>query len=91
MGFPQLGNIDQVILDTIKSKAGNNLRASQTMPWIRVTSCLGNFLSMESAPPSDSFAERYGNTQRSGRIGIDNEGNNVYAMKMQEDLDLPQQ
>jgi len=79
MGFPQLGNIDQVILDTITAKAGNNLRASQTMPWIRVTSCLGDFLSMETAPPSDSFAERYGNTQRSGRIGIDSGGNNVYA------------
>ena len=79
MGFPQLGNIDLRIYNTITKKAGNNLRASQTMPWIRVTSCLGDFLSMESAPPSDSFAERYGNTQRSGRIGIDNEGNNVYA------------
>ena len=50
MGFPQLGNIDKAILDTIMPKAGNNLRASQTMPWMRVISCLGGFLAIESAP-----------------------------------------
>lgn len=64
MGFPQLGNIDQTILDTINAKAGNNLRASQTMPWMRVISCLGGFLAIESAPVNDSFATRYGNTQK---------------------------
>ena len=79
MGFPQLGNIDKSILDTIKSKAGNNLRASQTMPWMRVISCLGGFLAIESAPTSDSFATRYGNTQRSGRIGVDASGKSVFA------------
>lgn len=79
MGFPQLGNIDKSILDTIKSKAGNNLRASQTMPWMRVISCLGGFLAIESAPTSDSFATRYGNTQRSGRIGVDAAGKSVFA------------
>lgn len=79
MGFPQLGNIDQAILDTINSKAGNNLRASQTMPWMRVISCLGGFLAIESAPVNDSFATRYGNTQKSGRIGVDAAGNSVFA------------
>jgi hypothetical protein len=79
MGFPQLGNIDKSILDTIKSKAGNNLRASQTMPWMRVVSCLGGFLAIETAPTSDSFATRYGNTQKSGRIGVDAAGNSVFA------------
>ena len=79
MGFPQLGNIDQTILDTINAKAGNNLRASQTMPWMRVISCLGGFLAIESAPVNDSFATRYGNTQKSGRIGVDAAGNSVFA------------
>ena len=79
MGFPQLGNIDQAILDTINAKAGNNLRASQTMPWIRVISCLGKFLSIETTPANDSFAQRYGNTQRSGRVGVNAAGESVYA------------
>ena len=64
MGFPQLANIDKRILDTINAKAGKNLRASKTMPWIRVTSCLGDFLSLQSSKESESFAQRYGDTRR---------------------------
>lgn len=79
MGFPQLGNIDKRIVDTINSKAGKNLRASQIMPWIRVTSCLGDFLSLQSSKESESFAQRYGNTGRSGRLGTDKKGKSVYA------------
>ena len=85
MGFPQLGNIDKRIYNTITKKAGNNLRASQTMPWIRVTSCLGNFLTLESAPPSDSFAERYGDAGKSGRIGIEYPGGQAKSKYAEED------
>ncbi len=79
MSFPQLGNIDKRIFDTIQGKASSNVRASQAMPWIRATSCLGNFLTMESSPSSDSFATRYGDTGKSGRIGVDAGGNDVFA------------
>ena len=79
MGFPQLANIDKRILDTINAKAGKNLRASKTMPWIRVTSCLGDFLSLQSSKESESFAQRYGDTSKSGRIGTNKKGESVYA------------
>ena len=93
MSFPQLSNIDSRIWNSIMDKTGKkgNLRASQTMPWIRVTSTLGDWLSMESTTNrkkgnkydnSVSFAQKYGNTKRSGRLGITNDetGNkDVYA------------
>ena len=82
MGFPQLSNIDSRIWNTIMDKSGNNLRASQTMPWIRVTSTTGNWLSMESVSKSETFAQKYGNTSKSGRVGITNDLDNnrdVYA------------
>ena len=79
MAFPQLGNIDKRIYNTIQDKRSSNVRASEAMPWIRVTSCLGDFLTLESAPASDSFAARYGNTQKSGRIGVNKNGEYVYA------------
>lgn len=79
MGFPQLSNIAKNFVDTINSKAGNNVRASQIMPWIRVTSTLGDFLSMESSKETETFAQRYGNSERSGRVGTDRNGNSVFA------------
>ena len=87
MSFPQLGNIDKRIFDTIQGKASSNVRASEAMPWIRVTSCLDNFLTMESSPTNDSFATRYGDTGKSGRIGV--EYQNMQKMIL-EDLDLLQ-
>jgi hypothetical protein len=71
MGFPQLGNIDSRLYSTMKQKAGNNLKATQTMPWIRVISCLNNFLSIESSKEAESFAQKYGNTGKSGRLGLE--------------------
>ena len=70
MSFPQLGNIDKRIYDTVIQKASSNLRASQTMPWIRVTSCLDTFLTLESTTNHESFSQKYGNTLKSGRLGI---------------------
>jgi len=63
-------------------KSGDNLRATKTMPWIRVTSTTGKWLSMESTTNrkkdnkydnSVSFSQKYGNTKRSGRLGITND------------------
>lgn len=80
MGFPQLGNIDKRIYTTINAKGGKNLRASQTMPWIRVTSCLGNFLSIQSSKESETFADRYGDTSKSGRVGMEYPGGKAQSL-----------
>ena len=88
MGFPQLGNIDKRIYDTINAKAGKNLRASQTMPWIRVTSCLGNFLSMQSSKSSETFVDRYGDTGKSGRVGIEYPGGKPKSLHVKPDRGL---
>jgi len=85
MSFPQLGNIDKRIFDTIQQKASSNVRASQAMPWIRVTSCLDNFLTMESSQQNDSFATRYGDTGKSGRIGIEYPGGQAKSKYAEDD------
>jgi len=79
MGFPQLANIDKRIFDTISSRTGNNVGMSQKQPWVKVTSTLGNFLSLESIRGTETFAQRYGDTNKSGRVGVDKEGNSIYG------------
>lgn len=79
MSFPQLANIDKRIWDRMTERAGNNELMSKTQPWIRVTSTLGNYLTLESLPQRDGFAERYGDTTKSGRVGVDKNNNSVYA------------
>lgn len=81
MAFPQLANIDEKFVATIKKKGGNNLTASKLLPWIRITSCLGDFLTIESIKSNVSFAQRYGNTDSSGRVGVNAKGESVYAEK----------
>ena len=78
-GFPQRANINKNIYTTIMSRAGNNKLVSEKLPWIKVTSCLNKFLSLESTPLTDSFNQRYGSGTKSGRIGIDRCGESVYA------------
>jgi len=79
MGFPQLSNIAKNFVDTINSRTGNNVKASGIMPWIRVTSTLGDFLSIESISGTETFAQKYGNTERSGRIGVNKNKESVFA------------
>lgn len=79
MGFPQLSNIAKEFVDTINSKAGNNVKASGIMPWIRVTSTLGDYLSLESSTNTQTFAQKYGNTERSGRLGVNKNNTSVFA------------
>lgn len=82
-GFPQRANLNESITKTILSRAGNNKMMSERVPWIRVTSCLHKFLTLESTPMTDSFGDRYGyESGKSGRIGIDSDGNSVYANKV---------
>ena len=79
IGFPQRSNINQKIYKTISSRAGNNKKLSEKLPWIKVTSCLNQFLSLESTPLTDSFSQRYGSTGKSGRLGVNQNGEDVYA------------
>lgn len=79
MGFPQLANIDETIVTAIKAKVKSNVTTSKVMPWIRVVSCLGKFLVLESSREAVSFTQQYGNTGKSGRVGTDFEGTSIYA------------
>jgi|MDTC01.1.fsa_nt_gb hypothetical protein len=79
MGFPQFANIDNRIYKTMVNRAGNNKEMSELQPWIRVTSTLHKFLTLESIKNVESFTERYGDTQKSGRVGTDKNGASVYA------------
>lgn len=79
MGFPQLSNIAKNFVDTINSRAGNNIKASGIMPWIRVTSTLGDYLSLESSTNTQTFAQKYGNAERSGRLGLNKRGESVFV------------
>ena len=62
MGFPQFANIDKRLFKTMLERAGNNKEMSTYQPWIRVTSTLHNFLTLESIKNTESFTEKYGNT-----------------------------
>ena len=77
MGFPQLSNIAKEFYDTINSKAGNNQLASSLIPWIRVTSTLGDYLSLESIIGTQSFSQKYGNSTQSGRVGVNKRGEDL--------------
>ena len=78
MGFPQFANIDKRLFKTMLERAGNNKEMSTYQPWIRVTSTLHNFLTLESIKNTESFTEKYGNTSKSGRVGTDKNGASIY-------------
>ena len=52
---------------------------SQKQPWVKITSTLHNYLSLESIRGIETFAQRYGDTNKSGRVGIDRKGNSIYG------------
>jgi len=83
-GFPQRANLNESITKTILSRAGNNTMMSEKVPWIRVTSCRNEFLTLESTPMTDSFGERYGRSGRSGKIGVNKNGDDVYADELND-------
>lgn len=76
-GFPQLSNIDDTTFGTINNRAGKNVSVSALKPWIRVISSVDGGLVIESIPKNDSFSQRYGNSKRAGRVGINFKGNDV--------------
>jgi len=76
--FPQLSNIDETTQGVIESRAGKNITASTLIPWMRILSAVDRGLVIESIPANDSFSQRYGNSERAGRIGIDFSGESYY-------------
>ena len=76
--FPQLSNIDTTTRDVINSRAGKNITASTLIPWMRILSAVGKGLVIESIPKNDSFSQRYGNSSRAGRVGIDFSGKDYF-------------
>lgn len=79
MGFPQLSNISKEFYDTIKSRGGNNQLASSLIPWIRITSTLGDYLSLESSTGTQTFSQKYGDSTKSGRLGVNKKGEDVFS------------
>lgn len=67
--FPQFGNVYDTVQKTIKSRAGNNIKASELKPWIRVSSGYGAGLVLASNLKNDTFYSRYGDSTSGGRIG----------------------
>jgi hypothetical protein len=76
--FPQLSNIDSTTRGVIESRAGKNVTASKLIPWMRILSAVGKGLVIESIPKNDSFSQRYGNSSRAGRVGIDFSGKDYF-------------
>ena len=76
--FPFLGTIETEVYDQITSKMSNEY-ASTLLAWIRLSNASNNGLIIESLPDGDSFAARYGTTGKSGRIGRNFDGKDVYA------------
>jgi len=77
MLFPHLTNFHPKLKETILNRAGNNTLVSSYMPWMRLTASAG--LIIESLPQGDSFFTRYGNMEKSGRVGTDLNGGSIYA------------
>jgi len=115
--FPQMGIIEESVLNTMKNRIGNNVDVSKLLPWFRIVSAGAasnekyetvdpNYgtggsstggvstytpgtikestgLILESIPTNNSFAASYGGVidgeRKSGRIGVDFNGDNVYS------------
>ena len=77
--FPNFSSLDPVASETMFSRAGASLDVSKKMAWIRIISAVANGLVIETNPSISSFASNYGNTERSGKIGVDFSGNPVFA------------
>lgn len=79
--FPQFGNVYDSVQKTIKSRAGNNIKASELKPWIRVSSGYGAGLVIASNLKNDTFYSRYGDSTSGGRIGNNFAGTSVVGTR----------
>ena len=77
--FPNFSAISPQMAETIRSRAGENVEMSKKMAWIRVSSAVNKGLILETLPVNPSFAASYGDTTKSGRIGINFENKAVFV------------
>ena len=83
--FPQLGKTDKSVVDLINKRARSNTETSKMVAWMRIASALniegmdGNGMILESTPKDATFSTTYGDTTKSGRIGVDFTGKSIYA------------
>jgi hypothetical protein len=92
--FPKLTNIEQTIVNSIKSK--DTIQASALNCFVRIISGAGNGLIMNSNPNWKLFSAAgmaepsfYGDSNRSGAIGIDWLGKPVYSGQNSATGDVP--
>ena len=92
--FPKLTNIENKIVENIKSK--DTIQASELNCFVRIISGAGNGLIMNSNPNWKLFSAAgmaepsfYGDSTRSGAIGIDWLGKPVYAGQNSVTGDIP--
>jgi len=79
MLFPNLSNFEPGVTKLLNDRSGNNREVSEYMPWLRIASAYNNGLILESINSSNAFVDTYGDSGKSGRVGVDFGGNNVYA------------
>jgi hypothetical protein len=83
--FPQLGVTDTNVVNLINARSKSNYETSKMMAWMRIASALniedvdGNGMILESTPPDATFSTTYGDTTKSGRVGVDFNGKSIYA------------
>lgn len=77
--FPRLGKIDESIVKLMETRGTSNFETSKLLAWMRISSAYKGGLSIESVPKDATFDTTYGNTNRSGRVGVDFAGVSVYA------------
>lgn len=78
MIFPNLANLPAGVVNVLSKRIANNVHLSQKMPWMRISSAYKGGLTIESVHNSNTFEENYGDTTKSGRIGVDFAGNSVF-------------
>jgi len=78
--FPQFGIINENVLETIKSRTGDNtIAVSSLIPWIRISSAVDKGMILESMNSKSDFKSEYGGEQQSGKIGRDFSGTAIHV------------
>jgi|694.fasta_scaffold17763_4 hypothetical protein len=79
MLFPFNSYFNPKIKELIQSRAGNNASVSSLQGWMRISSSSGLVLESTPSDGDNSFSLRYGDTNKSGRIGTTFSGTSVFV------------
>jgi hypothetical protein len=79
MLFPFNSYFNPKIKELIQSRAGNNASVSSLQGWMRISSSSGLVLESTPSDGDNSFSLRYGDTNKSGRIGTTFSGTPVFV------------